>query len=166
MEFLKIKEILFNELKPALERNKGLVIFAKERAKFEGWLKVELVEILSNYFNSITPENNRIDIVFEDWAIELKTINTNIKYSNVKNKHRPITKNINSIIRDINKLKSCSYRNKGILFVVFPIEHNNKRWQMHLGRIKKNLEKVEFVQFQFANRIPGVIYFGKINSSF
>ena len=92
MEFLKIKQILFNELKPRLESNKGLAIFAKERAKFEGWLKVELIEILSNYFDDITPENNRIDITFEDWAIELKTVNTNIRYKNVINKQRPITK--------------------------------------------------------------------------
>ena len=87
MEFLKIREIIFNELKPELESNKGLAIFAKERAKFEGWLKVELVKILSNYFDNITPENNRIDITFKDWAIELKTINTNIRYKNVINKH-------------------------------------------------------------------------------
>lgn len=91
MEFLKIKEIVFNELKPKLENNNGLAIFAKERAKFEGWLKVELIEILSNYFNSITPENNWIDITFEEWAIELKTVNTNIRYPNVNNKQRPIT---------------------------------------------------------------------------
>jgi len=29
MEFLKIKEIVFNKLKPKLENNKGLAIFAK-----------------------------------------------------------------------------------------------------------------------------------------
>lgn len=36
MEFLKIKEIIFNKLKLKLESNNGLAIFAKERAKFEG----------------------------------------------------------------------------------------------------------------------------------
>lgn len=162
MEFLKIKEIVFNELKPKLENNNGLAIFAKERAKFEGWLKVELIEILSNYFDSIIPENNRIDITFENWAIELKTVNTNIRYPNVINKHRPITMNIDGVISDINNLKSCNYIKKGILFIAFPIEHNNTNWQVHLNKIKNNLTKIEFIQFQFSNEIPGVIYFGEI----
>ena len=117
MEFIKVKEIVFNELKPKLESNKGLAIFAKQRAKFEGWLKVELVRILSNYFDDISPENNRIDITFKDWAIELKTVNTNIRYKNVISKVRPITKNINDVISDIEKLKFTTYVNKGILFI-------------------------------------------------
>ena len=162
MEFLKIKEIIFNFLKPKLENNNGLAIFAKERAKFEGWLKVELIEILSNYFNNIAPENNRIDITFKDWAIELKTVNTNIRYPNVINKHRPITMNIDGVISDIDNLKSSNYINKGILFIVFPIQHNNTNWQIHLGRIKNKLSKIEFIQFHFSNEIPGVIYFGLI----
>lgn len=162
MEFLEIKKVLFNKLKPKLEKNSGLAIFAKERAKFEGWLKVEMIEILSNYFNNIVPENNRIDITFEEWAIELKTINTNIRYPNVKNKHRPITKNVEEVISDINNLKSSSFLRKGIIFIVFPIEHNNINWQVHLNKIKNNLNKIEFIQFCFSNEIPGVIYFGEI----
>jgi hypothetical protein len=162
MEFLKIKEILFNELKPKLESNNGLAIFARERAKFEGWLKVESCEILTKYFTNIIPEKDRIDITFNDWAIELKTLNTNITYENVKNKHRPITMNINSVISDIENLKLTSYANKGILFIAFPIEHNNPNWQLHLNRIKNKLMKIEYIEFCFSNGTPGVIYLGKI----
>ena len=162
MEFLKTKEILFSKLKPVLEENKGLAIFARERAKFEGWLKVELVKILSNYFDNIIPEKNRIDITFEDWAIELKTINTNIRYKNVINKHRPITMNIDGVVSDIINLKLVNYTNKGIIFIAFPIEHNNPNWQLHLNKIKNKLIKLEYMEFRFSNKIPGVVYFGLI----
>lgn len=162
MEFKQLKEIIFNELKPKLVANNGLAIFAKERAKFEGWLKVELCESLSRYFINIIPEKNRIDITFDDWVIELKTVNTNIRYENVINKHRPITMNIDDVINDIINLKSVNYINKGMLFIVFPIEHNNPNWQLHLNRIKNKLMKIEYIEFCFSNGTPGVIYLGKI----
>ena len=41
MEFEKLGELIFDGMKPRLENNQGLSTFAKERAKFEGWLKVE-----------------------------------------------------------------------------------------------------------------------------
>ena len=93
MEFEDLTNLIFSEIKPKLGNNQGLSLFAKERAKFEGWLKVELCDSLSKYFGDVAPERNRIDITFGNWAIELKTINTNIRYENVKNKTRPITKN-------------------------------------------------------------------------
>ena len=74
MEFEDLSNLIFNEIKPKLENNQGLSIFAKERAKFEGWLKVELCNSLSKYFKDVTPEKNRIDVTFENWAIELKTV--------------------------------------------------------------------------------------------
>jgi len=49
-----------------------------------------------------------------------------------------------------------------MLFIAFPIEHNNTNWQVHLNKIKNNLEKIEFIQFHFSNEIPGVIYFGLV----
>jgi hypothetical protein len=41
VKFEKLGELIFAEMKPKLENNQGLLTFAKERAKFEGWLKVE-----------------------------------------------------------------------------------------------------------------------------
>ena len=162
MEFKDMANLIFNEIKPKLENNQGLSIFAKERAKFEGWLKVELCNSLSKYFKDVAPERNRIDVTFENWAIELKTVNTNIRYENVKSKHRPITKNTQGVINDINKLKSIDYTNKAILFVVFPIIHSNKNWQVQLQRISKLLREIKHVNFNFKDEIPGVVYFGSI----
>ncbi len=162
MKFEVLANLIFNEIKPKLENNQGLSIFAKERAKFEGWLKVELCDSLSKYFKDVAPERNRIDVTFENWAIELKTVNTNIRYKNVKNKHRPITKNTKGVIKDIEKLKSTDYTNKAVLFVVFPIIHSNKNWQVHLQRISKLLREIKLVIFNFKDEIPGVVYFGSI----
>jgi len=162
MEFGKLSKIVFDELKPKLENNEGLAIFAKERAKFEGWLKVELCESLSKYFKDVTPERNRIDITFENWAIELKTINTNIRYLNVKNKTRPITNNTQGVVDDIQKLKDTEYENKSVLFVVFPVQHNNKDWKTQLARIRNQVTKIDYAEFNFSGKIPGVLYFGLI----
>ncbi len=41
MEFEEFANLIFNEIKPKLENSRGLSIFAKERAKFEGWLKLK-----------------------------------------------------------------------------------------------------------------------------
>jgi len=54
--FDNLAKIIFSGIIPKLERNDGLAIFAKERAKFEGWLKVELCDSLSKYFQEIIPE--------------------------------------------------------------------------------------------------------------
>jgi len=162
MEFEDLANLIFNEIKPKLENNQGLSIFAKERAKFEGWIKVELCDSLSKYFKDVAPERNRIDVTFENWAIELKTVNTNIRYENVKNKTRPITKNTQGVINDIKKTKSNDYTNRAILFIVFPIIHSNKYWQVQLQRISKLLREIKHVNFNFKDEIPGVVYFGLI----
>ena len=158
--FKKLAEIVFKDIIPKLKKNNGASIFAKERAKFEGWLKVELCESLSKYFSTVTPEKDRVDVIFDDWAIELKTVNTNYRYGNVRNKTRPITKNIQGVIKDIEKLKFTNYANKAILFIVFPVTHNHKKWKTHLQKISNSLKELERREFRFKNKIPGVIYFG------
>jgi len=162
MEFERLGKLIFEEITQKIENNQGASIFAKERAKFEGWLKVELCEGLSKHFPSITPEKNRIDITFDDWAIELKTVNTNYRYKNVENKTRPITKNVKRVIDDIQKLKLTNYTNKAILFIVFPATHDHENWQVHLQKISALLKEIKFEEFKFKDEIPGVIYFGSI----
>jgi len=162
MEFAELSKLIFSEIKPKLESNQGLSIFARERAKFEGWLKVELCESLSKYFKDVVPEKHRIDITFEDWAIELKTVNTNIRYDSVKNKHRPITRNTEGVIEDIKKLETTDYTNKAILFIVFPITHHNKDWQIQLQRISPLVKEIQHIEFSFKSGIPGVAYLGLI----
>ena len=160
--FKELAEIIFEEIIPKLENNIGIAIFAKERAKFEGWLKVELCESLSKYFPTVVPEKDRIDITFDDWAIELKTVNTNYRYENVENKTRPITMNIQGVIDDIEKLKSTDYTNKAVLFVVFPVTHSHRYWRTHLHKISELLKDIKYREFKFKNKVPGVIYFGLI----
>lgn len=174
MNFNDLSKIIFNGLKPKLQKSKALAIFARERSKFEGWLKVELCEILSSKgFKDVVPEKNRIDVTFENWAIELKTANTSYKYNDVRPKTRPITKNVDGVVKDIRKLKKSRSRifiNKSVLFIVFPLERNNPFWnKCHLPRIcdalkKRNLRAKDFKaeDFKFQNGVPGVIYFGLV----
>ena len=136
--------------------------FAKRRSKFEGWLKVEIIDTLHRKGFNALPEINRIDVSFEDVAIELKTINTNIRYDNVINLTRPITKNTNGVIDDIKSLRVNNYKDKFVVFIVFPIEHNNQYWQTQLQRIINNLTEILNRQFSFQNNIPAVIYIGRI----
>jgi hypothetical protein len=164
MEFEVLAERIFCELKPKLVKSYGLSIFARERAKFEGWLKVELCDSLSKFFEDIVPEQNtplrkKIDIVFNSWAMQLKIVNTNYRYNCVENKTRPITMNIQAVIEDIEVLKATNYKDKALFFVAFPIIHNNKYWQDHYQKISSFSRKIKRIDFEFKNNIPGVIYF-------
>jgi hypothetical protein len=160
MEFQKLVDIIFKEIKPKLQNNQGLAVFAKERAKFEGWLKVEICDILSGHVSDVIPEKNRTDITFGNWAIELKTVNTNYRFQNVVNKIRPITMNTQGVVEDIQKLKTSTYLKKAICFVAFPVTHDNEDWQIQLKRISRLLKEIHHIPFQFKGGIPGVIYMG------
>ncbi|MGB9763603.1 MAG: hypothetical protein ACPLW7_06440, partial [Minisyncoccia bacterium] len=130
MNFDELNKLILDEIILRIKDKKGLYIFAQNRSKFEGWLKVELCDIL--YKNGIKPIpeyfdkslNKNIDLAFEnkEWAIELKTINTNYRDKNTYVKSRPITKNVGDLEKDIEKLKNLNeFKNKAILFVVFPL---------------------------------------------
>lgn len=162
VEFEKLWKLISFELKMKLENNTGLSVFARERAKFEGWLKVELCDSLSKHFGNVVPEKDRIDITFEDWAIELKTINTNVRYANVKNKSRPITRNTKGVLDDIEKSRQMKFSNLAVCFVVFPILHDDKNWRIQLERIAHQLGRIEHTNFSFKNGIPSVLYFGLV----
>jgi len=162
MNFEELSEIAINALKQKLENHEGLTVFAREKAKFEGWLKVETCDSLLKHFKDIVPERNKIDITFQNWAIELKTVNTNYRYRNVEIKTRPITKNIQGVVDDIKALGLSDYDNKAVLFVVFPVTHENEDWQYHLEKISSSLRDLRHASFNFKNFIPGVIYFGLV----
>lgn len=118
-------------------------IAIRQKAKFEGWLKFELASYLeSNGMEHIEVESKsgfgreHSDISFSHegipYSIELKTPNTNWKLKGINKLHRPITKNINSIIDDTKKLNS----EYGIIaFVLFPIPSGDNRWEQYLLRI-------------------------------
>lgn len=130
-----------------IEKHERLLqIPVKQKAKFEGWLKLEI----ANHLEKIGAENvevesiatyrrDRYDISFfysnEPYRIELKTPNTNWEINGINSSSRPITQNIQSIIDDAEKLNSKS----GIVaFVLFPIPENDDRWVKYLNRISEN----------------------------
>ncbi len=158
----QIWKIISIELPKKIKENPGLNAFVNNRAKFEGWLKVEISNILSQY-GIVVPEQDKIDIVFDQIiAIELKTPNTNYRYMGIMNKGKPITDNINSIIKDINTLQTTSYPQKTVLFIAFPLELPNKRWEKHLNKITSKLQKYYSVEIVFENGKKGMLYFGII----
>jgi len=56
MKFNKLTKIILPQLKRKISNHGGLAVFAKNRSKFEGWLKVELVDILSGVVRDVEPE--------------------------------------------------------------------------------------------------------------
>lgn len=140
-----MKQQLNDLIVEILKKNETLVSIAiKQRAKFEGWLKFELASRLVNYYSDLEVEypypnktNQHADIFANGALIELKTPNTNFKTEQCKSCTRPITKNISSIIEDINKLRkvdgSCK---KYIAFVLFPIDSEGK-YNVYIERIEK-----------------------------
>ena len=182
--FEKTIEEVMNRVTQSIAHHKELVTFAKQRAKFEGWVKVELCGILKEILgNDLQVKLEKyyklhkvhIDIVFKgsdnkDYAIEIKTINTSYRYPDVIKKTCPITENIKGLISDIGKLKNLKKSNSindgAVLFVVFPVEPNNPYWKSHYENIKeggtKNLN-LKYNEFRFfGTAIPGVVYVGLI----
>lgn len=140
-----------------IEIHEGLAIFCRNRAKFEGWFKVELLNQLEHLEPS--PEIDRHDIVFDNCAIELKTVNTSYRYDSAIPKTRPITKNIEGIINDINKLSDdINYEHKVVIFIAFPVEHEKNEWKRHLKIIRNRVTNTIPNKFEFKNKLPGVLY--------
>ena len=79
--FDELWEIFEKEIPNKILKNNGLSIFAVNRAKFEAWLKVEIIDTLDKNNIISIPEQDRIDIVIgkNDWAIELKIVATTPK---------------------------------------------------------------------------------------
>ena len=158
----QIWSLIKKKLPPKIASTKGLNVFVDNRAKFEGWLKVELCDILS-YHYSIVPEQDTVDIVVDDkFALELKTVNTNYTYKGIENKTKPITDNINSVIGDIKKLQLKEYPNKAVVFVVFPLSLPNKNWNKQVNKITIYLNELYYKEITFENGQHGVLYFGLI----
>lgn len=130
------------------ERQDVLNLAARQRAKFEGWLKFELAAFAESKCPGQTVieasygDNKRSDLSLEikneRVFIELKTCNTNWRMSGADSKHRPITKNIKSIITDAEKLREDHVRGL-VAFVLFPVPLSDNRWHEYLDRISRSL---------------------------
>jgi hypothetical protein len=111
----------------------ALSIALRQRAKFEGWLKIELAHALEDRGASVSLEAGvpgtryRADVRAtlpgpEEAYIMLKTVNTNFRFSGISSLTRPITKNIRGVIEDVSKLRaSASEAPRLVIFPVFPV---------------------------------------------
>ena len=145
-----------------LKDNDKLVFIAiKQRAKFEGWLKFQLAHKLLEEDDKVEverpyPTNGKLhaDIYAKNAFIELKTPNTNYRYKQCISCNRPVTKNITSIIEDINKLRSIEENEKYIAFVIFPIDQKEKKYLEYIQRVEKEGGVELFKQTIEINDIP------------
>jgi len=179
--FEKTMEEVMNRVTQSIAHHKELVTFAEQRAKFEGWVKVEICGILKEILGNdlqvelekyYKPHKVHTDIVFKGsdnkvYAIEIKTINTSYRYPDVIKKTCPITENIKGLISDIGKLNSLKGSNSiydgAVLFVVFPLDLNNPYWEFHYKKIKEKTKDLKHQEFNFfGTKIPGVVYEGLI----
>lgn len=170
MNIKKLVNLTADELIDRIQASRALDVFAKQRAKFEGWLKVELIDILIKQgIEDAVPEHGLIDVSFGKVAIELKTVNTNYRDGLSDNKGKPITKNVQSVIRDVQKHRENDFPHKYIIFVVFPLNDLHHKWLTHLDRIETELGSVcSSRSFTFkktddeSSSISGRLYYGKV----
>lgn len=157
----ELKEVTAPEIINKISEKRGLNPFAKGRSKFEGWLKVELIDTMID--SNVKPEVKLIDVSNDNIAIELKSVNTSYKYNNVDDGFRPVTYNIDSVLADIRSLKQKSFDDKFVVFTVFPLNPEHKAWKKyHIHRIQSEVEELVFERFKFNNGVDGVIYYGKV----
>ena len=136
-----------------------LSLHLPKRAKFERYLQTVLAYKLQSRYPDTEIEkpypNNkskRADIFANNTYIEMKTPNTRFKVEGVEAKNKPIAKNINGIINDIEKLKTSGVNNGVVAFVLFPIDDEGKyRSSIKdiIGVLRDNTTYVECVVGQF-----------------
>lgn len=142
---MSIQETIMGCVREIIEKRYAIIdVASKQRAKYEGWLKFELVEqLLNSGAEEIVLEapygEYRSDIGLrfnnQQYYLELKTCNTNYRMKGADNKHKPITKNINSIIADVEKLRR--FESSGIVcFTLFPLPVDDTRYLRYIQRIE------------------------------
>ncbi len=143
-----------------IEHKSLLSIAIKQRSKFEGWLKYELasrmlakgatsMEVEAAYPSSKTRSDIHLKISGKDYYIELKTANTNWNIKGTTKKAKPITMNVNGIIKDIEKLRSLCDR--GIsAFILFPVPLEKEKYWKYMERISKetNIDLSKTLKFR------------------
>lgn len=159
----ELVEATAEDLITRIGNSSALGVFAMQRAKFEGWLKVELIDILVSKDYKAVPEKDRIDVSFKNVAIELKTVNTNYRDNIAENRIRPIAMNVKSVIQDIKTLQNNPIENKFVIFIVFP-SNDSHQWGRHLQKINSALDDVCCgKRFTFKSGVAGTIYYGRVN---
>ncbi len=166
MDLNELSKLASVGLKPVLESHAGLGVLASERARFEGWLKVEFCRVLTQHGILPETESSRYDVAFDKWAVELRTVITNLRHNQVRDVKLSTRKNVETLIKDIWKLtnpgRAVGYSHRAIMFVVFPLTPDEDSWQdNHLKQISSELIHLESMSFQFVGGIPGMLYLGQ-----
>lgn len=165
MEFEKLAGLIFDGLIHRLQSHAGLNTYARERSDFAGWLIVETCRVLADADLQPELEGHKFDLAFGDWAINIRTLSTNFSHPKAPPVKRSTTRNVEALAKDVLKItnpgRAVGYSKRGILFVVFPLDHENEQWQsIHLSRITGELTRIEHRPFEFDSGVPGVLYIG------
>ncbi len=143
-------ENLIEEKMNDLLQSPQLDIPLRERAKFEGWLKVELAAALEGAGFDVTLEKEistrkrRADLFLGHKGrgiyLELKTVNTSYRFPRVRQCDRPITRNFEGVCKDIQKLGDVPTATSGyMVFAVFPVSADKKE---RCNKLCRYLERV------------------------
>jgi len=134
-----------------------LAIHIPQRAKFERYLQAVLSFRLKKKYKDTEIEyplgDKHVDIYANKTYIELKTPNTSYRFDGIVEKTRPITKNIQSIIDDINKLREHNVKEGVIAFVMFPIDPCKNDYSQHLNKITSVLGNDNYCQEMVGNML-------------
>lgn len=155
-----------------------LEVALRQRAKFEGWLKVELASALRErglrpaLEVSVPGAGCVADIALDAaegrrvWLM-LKTVNTSFRFPGVEHRSRPLTENVKRVIDDINKLQRAPAEDERlVVYVVFPMSAEPSRreqdWRRYHERVAEAgtvRERAGFVQPRYSREGWGVGWF-------
>ncbi len=171
MEFDNISRVILYPLAQELKRHYGVAILAGERESIDDWLRAGVIDLLDAQPGLRVATEKEVDIVAETkeerWGIDIKTISTGYRYGDVtplKGKPKSITQKVEGVSRDLKKMQRNGFDHSIVLFLVYPLRENHREWPRHLRKISTNMEQVDKSVFEFANKIPGVLYLGEAQS--
>lgn len=169
-----MEKILNDMIVTILSYNSDLMMLAlSKRAKFEGWLKFELANILSRTYSDTEVERStvsdgsivHVDIYSNKSWIELKTSNTSYKADGCSDLTRPVTANVHSILHDIDKLRRIKDPDERyIAFVMFPIDQAEGKYTNHIQNVKNKLKKPASIVERIIQikKIPVLVFTAKV----
>lgn len=145
-----MKNFIFKSIDEILQSSSvQLALPLQQKAKFEGWLKIELAAKLQKQFCDTvlepryTPKSqSHADISSDEYFIELKTSDTNCTYNNANVRRKRFSGNRKAIEEAIKKLQASG--NKGIIaFVLFPW---NASCKANIDSVRNMLKKNNIVE--------------------
>ncbi len=169
---LKKIHAIVNNLAKLVEDHAGVAHLLFNKKRFEGWIQVEVVRLMSEMgIKEIHLENTNhsgtgyYDISFYDksmhrWAIELKVLtNNNLSWDPLDSTPGPMKR----VYEDADNLNlDVNVNHKVLLFLAYPVSNKSTRWLTKLqglnARGYREICQREFI-VNFSNRrIIGLIY--------